>query len=181
MKKNIDIGKGTRGYVLIVALFYLVYGMMQIYNGLAAGIIPGLRGNLQIGFPAFGSYIPNAFPDVFSGIVLIVVGGILIKAMYMSYLGDEKFYGYFFVAWLLAMILMILNVLVVLADMLDIYYPLLWGASIDEGWSLAGDMWGIAPHIILGILLIMFYPRMKWVVRELSSVRYKTSLSRNKE
>ncbi|MCE4605961.1 MAG: hypothetical protein F7B59_01320, partial [Desulfurococcales archaeon] len=67
-----------------------------------------------------------------------------------------KAMGFLFVGWALGLILMILNVLVIFADVLDAYYPLLWGESV-EGWCLANDPWGISPYLILGIFAIPIY------------------------
>ncbi len=176
--KKLEIEKGEWLYILVISLLYIIYGIIQFYNGIVAWWLPWLGGNIQIGFEVLDTYIPNSFPDVFSGFVLITVGAVLLRAMHLNYIGDKKFYGYFFVGWLLAIVLMILNALVIFADILDVYYPLVWGESVEEGWTLAGDAWGIAPHLILGLLLLPFYPKMKGVLRELSSVRYETSLSK---
>ncbi|NIA10627.1 MAG: hypothetical protein GWP10_13095 [Nitrospiraceae bacterium] len=175
MEKEIE--KGSWIYILIISLLYLIYGIIQFYNGLVSWWIPWLGGNIQPGFNILDTYIPNTFPDVFSGFILIIVGALLIRAIYLNYINDERSFGFLFVGWLLAMVLMVLNLLVIFADMLDAYYPLVWGESIEEGWTLAGDTWGIAPHLILGLLLLPFYPKMKWMIKELSSIRYKTSLS----
>ena len=171
--------KGAWIYMLVISFLYLIYGVIQFYNGLVSWWLPWLGGNIQLGIHVFDAYIPNAFPDAFSGLVLATIGAILLRALYLSYINDKDFYGYLFVGWLLAVVLMSLNILVIFADVLDVYYPLIWGEGIEEGWSLAGDAWGIAPHLILGILLLPFYPRMKGVIEELSSVRYKTSLTKH--
>ena len=176
--EKLEIEKGNWIYILIISLLYLIYGIIQFYNGLISWWMPWLGKNIQLGLNVFDTHIPNTFPDVFSGFVLIIIGALLMRGVYLSYINDKKSFSFLFVGWLLGIILMILNLLVIFANILDIYYPLVWGESIEEGWTLAGDAWGIAPHLILGLLLLPFYPKMKSVLRELSSVKYKTSLSK---
>jgi len=175
--KKLEIGTKESIYIFILSLLYLVYGVLQFYNGLV-GWMPYLGENLQIGVPVLGTYIPFAFPSIFSGLALFTVGALLLKGVYMRHQGDEKYCGYVFVGWAMAMLLMALNILVIIADILDTYYPLVWGETIEEGWSLAGDAWGIAPHLILGLLLTPFYTRMKDILRELSPMKYRISLSK---
>jgi len=139
-------------YLTVIALGYILYGIIQFYNGVANIWSWKI---LQLGILIGGAYVPNAFPDAFSGIVLITVGGLFLKAQYLK---NKKYQGYLFVACSLAILLMLLNVLVILANILDAYYPLLWGETVEEGWVLAQDSWGIGPHIILGILLSPYYP-----------------------
>ena len=176
--ENMKIGKKESIYIFMISLLYLGYGIMQFYNGIIAWWLPWMGGSVQVGIPVLDTYIPNAFPDVFSGLVLLTVGVVLLRAVYLNHLGDEKYHGYLFVGWLLAIILMILNILVIIADILDAYYPLLWGEVIEEGWSLAGDAWGIAPHLILGLFLTPFYPKMKNILIELSPMKYKIGLAK---
>ena len=159
--------------ILIISLLYIIYGIVQFYNGIVAWWLPWLGGNIQLGIAVLDTYIPNAFPDVFSGFVLLTIGAVLLRGIHLKHLGNEKYYGHLFIGWLFAMILMILNILVLIADILDVYYPLVWGGEIEEGWSLARDAWGIAPHLILGILLTLFYPKMKSILRELSPMKYR--------
>jgi len=170
--KNMKIGTRANIYILMISILYLIYGIVQFYNGIVAWWLPWLGGSIQIGASILDTYIPNAFPDVFSGFVLLTVGAVLLKGVYLRYLGNEKYYGHIFVGWLLAMILMFLNILVIIADILDAYYPLIWGGGIEEGWSLAGDAWGIAPHLVLGLLLTPLYLRMKSILKELSPIKY---------
>ena len=179
--KNMKMGIGESIYILVISLLYLTYGVVQLYNGVIGWWLPWLGRTVQIGVPVLDTYIPNAFPDIFSGFVLLTVGAVLLRAAYLNHLGDEKYYGHLFVGWLLAMILMILNILVIVADILDVYYPLVWGGEIEEGWSLAGDAWGIAPHLVLGLLLTVFYPEMRGILRELSPMKYDLNQNKVKE
>ena len=172
---EMKIGKNEGYYILIMGILYLVYGILQVYNGLASSWIPWLPGNLQLGIPILGTYIPNTFPDFFSGLVLLTVGAILVKAVNLR--SGSKAYGFLFVGWLMAVILLTLNILIVSADILDAYYPLLWGGDV-AGWSLAEDPWGIGPHLVLGLLLLPLYPKMKGILEGLSSTMYKGSLKK---
>ena len=176
--ENMKVGKKESIYIFVVSFLYLGYGIMQFYNGIIAWWLPWLEGNVQVGIPVLDTYIPNTFPDVFSGLVLLTVGVVLLRAVYLNHLGDKKYHGYLFVGWVLAVILVILNILVIIADILDVYYPLVWGEMIEEGWSLARDAWGIAPHLILGLLLTPFYPKMKNILIELSPMKYKIGLAK---
>ena len=63
--------------------------------------------------------------------------------------------------------MLILNITVIIADILDVYYPSLWGETIEEGWALASDRWGIAPHLIIGIIALPIYWSVKDMIKEL--------------
>jgi hypothetical protein len=156
--KNDDLKISTnwKAYIIAVSALYLAYGLLQFYNGIVDWWLPWAGSEVQLGFKVLGTYIPNAFPDPFSGISLMIVGLILLRAIQLYRSDYAKGLGFLFVGWLLAVILMILNTLVIFADILDAYYPLVWGESV-EGWTLASDAWGIAPHLILGILAIPVY------------------------
>lgn len=169
--KKLKIGTNESIYIFIISLLYLVYGVLQFYNGMT-GWVSHLGGTLQIGVPVLGTYIPFVFPSIFSGLALFTVGALLLKGVYMWHQGDKKYRGYVFVGWAMAMLLMALNILVMVADILDTYYPLVWGGEVEEGWSLAGDAWGIAPHLVFGLLLVPFYPKMKGFLEELSPMKY---------
>jgi len=152
----------------IATLLYILYGSIQIYNGFVEWWVrwSGLK-TIQLGIKFAGTYIPNSFPEPFSGIFLIIIGLVFLKATYLYYKGIEKHRGYLLVGWILAMMMLILNIVVILADILDVYYPLLWGGEIGEGWTLAGDAWGIAPHLIIGIIVSPTYFSVKDLIREL--------------
>jgi len=153
---------------IIISLLYILYGIIQIYNGLIEWWITwaGLK-MFQLGIKVAGTYIPNSFPEPFSGIFLIVIGLVFFKAAYLYYKKNERYRGYLLVGWILAMMMLILNIVVILADILDVYYPLLWGGEIEEGWTLAGDTWGIAPHLIIGIIASPIYFSIKDLIKEL--------------
>lgn len=154
--------------VTIVAFLYIVYGVLQIYNGVIRWWITWLNlKSLQLGFRFAGTYIPNAFPEPFSGIFLIVISTVFLKATYLYYKGYEKHRGFLLIGWILSMMMLILNITVIVADILDIYYPLLWGGEIEGGWTLAEDAWGIAPHLIIGIIALPIYWSVKDMIKEL--------------
>jgi hypothetical protein len=156
-EKDLRISPIVRGYILIISILYIVYGLLQFYNGIGYTWIPWLGNEINLGVNVLDTYIPNAFPDPFSGLTLIIVGLILARSIQLYHRADYvKATGFLFVGWTLGVILMILNILIILADILDAYYPLIWGESV-EGWTLSSDPWGIAPHLIIGILLLPVY------------------------
>ena len=165
-----SISKNTNVYplVVLVSILYIVYGVLQIYNGIIVWWLTYLSLKpLQLGFSFNGVYIPNAFPEPFSGIFLIVISAVFLKATYLYYKGYEKHRGFLFMGWLLAMMMLVLNITVIVADILDVYYPLVWGGTVDEGWTLASDTWGIAPHLFIGIIALPIYWSIKDMIKEL--------------
>ncbi len=151
-----------------ISLLYIVYGVIQIYNGLVEWWLPwtGLP-ILQLGVKVAGAYVPNSFPEPFSGIFLVVIGGVFLKVVYLQSKGLEEYRGYLLAGWILAMIMLAVNATVIVADILDTYYPLLWGGKIEESWSLASDAWGLAPHLIVGILASPLYFAVRDLIQEL--------------
>ncbi len=151
-----------------ISFLYIVYGAIQVYNGVIDWWFPwaGLS-TLQLGIRLAGAYIPNSFPEPFSGIFLIVVGTVFLKAVYLQSKGLKEYRGYLLAGWILAMIMLAVNATVIVADILDTYYPLLWGEEIEEFWSLASDPWGLAPHLIVGILASPLYFAVRDLVQEL--------------
>jgi hypothetical protein len=157
-REALKISGGWKAYIFLIATLYLVYGSLQLYNGIIEWWLPWLGGEVQLGIKVLDTYIPYVFPDPFSGISLVIVGLILVKGVRLYQNGeDAKALGFLSVGWMLGIVLMILNILVIFANILDAYYPLLWGESIEEGWSLATDSWGIAPHLVLGVLALPVY------------------------
>ncbi len=152
----------------LISLLYIIYGAIQIYNGLIEWWLPwvGLEA-IQLGVEIAGAYIPNSFPEPFSGIFLIVIGAVFLKALYLNFKGLEEYRGFLLAGWILAMMLLAVNVVVIAADILDVYYPLLWGGEVEESWSLASDAWGLAPHLIIGLLALPLYFAVKDLVWEL--------------
>jgi len=153
---------------IVISFLYILYGLIQVYNGFVEWWLPwtGLE-KIQLGVKLAGAYIPNSFPEPFSGIFLIVIGLVFLKATYLYFKRDEKYRGYLLVGWILAIMMLVLNVVVILADILDTYYPLLWGEEVEEGWTLAGDAWGIAPHLVIGVIASPIYFAVKDLIREL--------------
>ncbi len=154
--------------VVLISILYIVYGVLQIYNGVIEWWLTYISLKpMQLGFSFNNAYIPNAFPEPFSGMFLIVISAVFLKATYLYYKGYEKHRGFLFIGWLLAMMMLVLNITVIVADILDIYYPLIWGGAIDGGWTLASDSWGIAPHLIIGIIALPIYWSIKDMIKEL--------------
>ena len=157
-------------YILasIVSILYPVYGAIQFYKGAVAWWFPWMGGEeIQLGVRVGEAYIPNAFPDPFSGIILIIIGAIFARSFYLSGRNPKLSEGFLLVGWILALLMLILNLVVLAADILDAYYPLLWGGEIEEPWTLGSDPWGISPHLILGLIAAPIYPKIKHLLKQL--------------
>jgi len=157
-------------YILtsILSILYLLYGVIQFYKGAVAWWIPWIEGDeIQLGVRIGEAYIPNAFPDPFSGIILIIIGAIFARSIYLSRRNPELSDGFLFTGWILALLMLILNLVVLAADILDTYYPLLWGGKIENPWTLESDPWGISPHLILGIIAAPIYWKIKPLLKQL--------------
>jgi len=156
-EEAVELSVWSRAYVLAVAALYLLYGLLQLYNGVVTWWLPWLGEPVELCASVLDACVPDAFPDPFSGLVLMLVGLMLARAVYLySRENYVKATGFLFAGWALGVILMILNALILLADILGAYYPLLLGGE-STGWSLASDPWGIAPHMVLGALLLPLY------------------------
>jgi len=148
-----------------LGILYVLYGFLQVYNGLISW---GLQGDvLQLGIEIYETSIPNVFPDVFSGVALTTTGLLFLTSTYHSLKKSEYYRGYIFAAWLLSILLMLLNIVELFASFIDAYYPFLLGYKPGE-WSLATDPWGIAPHLILGALAAPLYLVFRDFIRELT-------------
>jgi len=157
-------------YILasILSILYPVYGAIQFYKGAVAWWFPWMGGEeIQLGVRVGEAYIPNAFPDPFSGMILIVIGVIFARSIYLSKRNPGLADGFLFVGWILALLMLILNLVVLAADILDTYYPLIWGEEIEEPWTLESDPWGISPHLILGVIATPIYPKIKHLLKQL--------------
>ena len=153
-------------YIATLSALYLVYGALQFYNGLVDWWFPWVGSKINLGIDVLGTHIPNIFPDPFSGLSLIIVGLVFIEAIQLYYQSSYiKAAGFLFIGWFLGMILMALNALVIFANVLDAYYPLLWGEGVS-GWTLASDPWGIAPHLVIGVLAVPIY----WFARSVREI-----------
>jgi len=162
--------KDNSVYILasILSILYLLYGIIQFYEGTIAWWFPWIGGDeIQLGVKIGEAYIPNAFPDPFSGIILIIIGVIFARSIYLSKRNPGLADGFLFVGWILALLMLILNLVVLAADILDTYYPLIWGGKIDEPWTLGSDPWGISPHLILGIIATPIYWKIKPLLKQL--------------
>ncbi len=153
-------------YGAALGLLYIVYGIVQLYNGVANWWLGGEE-LLQLGVEALGTSIPNAFPDPFSGLALATVGLLFLASLYYCARGSAKYVGYLFAAWLLSTAMLALNVVEIVASILDAYYPLLYGGEPNYEWSLASDPWGVAPHLVLGLLSLPLYLNLRGFMREL--------------
>jgi len=157
-------------YILasILSILYPIYGAIQFYKGAVAWWLPWIGGEeVQLGVKVGDAYIPNTFPDPFSGIILIVIGVVFARSIYLSKRDPGLADGFLLVGWILALMMLILNLVVLAADILDTYYPLLWGGEIEEPWTLKSDPWGISPHLILGIIAAPIYPKIKHLLKQL--------------
>jgi len=153
---------------LILSILYPIYGAIQLYKGTVAWWLPWIGGGeIQLGVKAGDAYIPNIFPDPFSGIILIIIGVIFARSIYLSRRNPGLAEGFLLVGWILASSMFILNLVVLAADILDTYYPLLWGGEIEEPWTLGSDPWGISPHLILGVIAAPIHWRTKYLLKQL--------------
>ena len=153
---------------LILSILYPLYGAIQFYKGAVAWWLPWIRGKeIQLGVKVGDAYIPNTFPDPFSGIILIVIGVVFARSIYLSKKNPGLADGFLFMGWILALLMLILNLVVLAADILDTYYPLIWGGEIEEPWTLGSDPWGISPHLILGIIATPIYSMIKPLLKQL--------------
>jgi len=147
----------VKAYVLAIATLYVIYGLLQLYNGVISWWFPWVESRVNLSINVLDVHIPNIFPDPFSGLVLTLVGLMLVRSIQLH---NRRLYikatGFLFVGWVLGIVLMILNVLIIISDIIAAYYPLIWGSEV-EGWNLAADPWGISPHLLLGVLLIPLY------------------------
>ncbi len=150
----------------LLSVLYVIYGALQLYNGIADWWFPWMGGGAQLGFGLGESYVPNVFPDPFSGLALVVIGAIFARAFLLFVRREESSRGFLFVGWILALMMLILNLTVLLADILDTYYPLIWGGEV-EMWTLGTDPWGISPHLVLGAIAALIYPEIRDVLRQL--------------
>ncbi len=153
-------------YGAILGLLYIVYGIVQLYNG-AANWWLGREELLQLGVRVLGTCVPNAFPDPFSGLALITVGLLVLASLHHYTRRNAKYVGYLFAAWLLSTMMLALNVVEIVASILDAYYPLLYGGEPNYEWNIASDPWGVAPHLVLGLLSLPLYLDIKGFIREL--------------
>jgi len=157
-------------YGAVLGTLYVLYGIIQVYNGVCSWWLGG-GAKAQLGMEVKGVVIPNAFPDPFSGFALITTGLLFLSALYYSARDGRGYKGYLLAGWMLAVVMMALNVIEIASSMLTAYYPVLLGEE-PETWSLAEDPWGVAPHMVLGLLALPLYVELKGMLRELFPRRY---------
>jgi hypothetical protein len=154
-----------RIYKVLLGLFYTFYGLLQIYNGILAIFTSGSP--IQFGIEINNVFVPNVFSDPFAGLGLVTVGALLFYAAYYDLHDKNRSQGYLLAAWILAISLLLLNVVEFVANILDAYYPLVFGLEPNYIWSLDSDAWGISPQLVLGIFMLPFYFKLKLLIREL--------------
>ena len=88
------------------------------------------------------------------------------KSLYLYCRGDYRYKGFLFIGWMLSLMMLALNIIVLLADVLDAYYPAILGGEIS-GWTLESDPWGIAPHSVLGLIALPLYYEVRDMIKEL--------------
>ena len=82
----------------ILSILYPIYGAIQFYKGAVAWWLPWIGGEeIQLGVKVGDAYIPNTFPDPFSGIILIIIGVIFARSIYLSKRKPELADGFLFV------------------------------------------------------------------------------------
>ncbi len=151
-------------YYLTLSILYIFYGLVQTLNGLVSivSIEP-----IQICIKLGSICIPNIFPDFFAGVSLLTIGLLFITTLYYHRVDKKKSEGYLLVGWILAVLLFILNILEIAANILDAYYPIIFGKEPNFIWSLSTDPWGFAPQLLLGILSLPIYSSIKSYLTEL--------------
>ena len=77
-------------------------------------------------------------------------------ALISNYFRENKIdgWGFLIVGVILSVALAFLNILIVLADAIEAYYPLLWGQKPNESWNILTDEWMFNPMMILGVLIL---------------------------
>ena len=165
-KELMEISLRKIVYIITVSVLYIIYGALQFYNGLVDWWFPWIGSKINLGINVYGIQVPNIFPDPFSGLSLIIVGLVLIRSIQLYHNSKYvKAVSFLFAGWFLGITLMVLNVSVIFADVLGAYYPLIWGESV-EGWTLANDPWGAAPHLVIGVLITPMY----WFTRAVKDI-----------
>ncbi|MCD6563484.1 MAG: hypothetical protein J7K23_06160 [Thermoproteales archaeon] len=160
-------------YTLLIGDMYLFFGFVQFLNGLSSIFLGFIPFNTCISVS--GICIPNIFPDVFSGIALLTTGLLFVSSLYFYGRDVIKAKGYFLVGWILAILMLGLNIVEILSNILDAYYPILFGGEPNFVWSICEDSWGIAPHLLLGLLILPMYFENKIYLSELFPKKfYKT-------
>ena len=179
--ENVEFGKFCRlaaAYSAAVAVLYLAYGLYEFIVGATSWWMPWIRlPELQLGFPLYANvdreivavYVPKVIVDPFAGLVLLVVSLVFAKASVSLFRKRVDGWSFTTVGLLLAGALFVLNVLIVLADWMDAYYPLLWSGEPNSAWSILTDDWMFNPMMILFVLalpLTAVYLKKEEFIRE---------------
>ena len=151
--------RGLIIYLLIVGILYLVYGFLEFIKGVIAWWLPWIKFpvaelSATIRFNNIRLNIPNLIADPFAGLVLIFTSLVYFRAV--TYFRENKIdgWGFLIVGVILSVALAFLNILIVLADAIEAYYPLLWGQKPNESWNILTDEWMFNPMMILGVLIL---------------------------
>ncbi|MCW4010744.1 MAG: hypothetical protein NWF05_09015 [Candidatus Bathyarchaeota archaeon] len=94
MGLNMKIGRSIAAYSLIVGLFYLVFGLLELVNGLSQTF--GLKWAITAVNPAIVS------PDIFSGVTLAIIGLIFLFGVRPQWMANKDAASYLAVGTLLA-------------------------------------------------------------------------------
>ncbi len=150
-------------YVSIIGILYILYGIIQVLNGFSS--IFSLGELYVMCLKVSDMCIPNIFPDIFSGIGLLTIGILFVYSLYHK--EETKSAGYLLVGWILGILLLGLNIVEIVSNIIDAYYPIIFGREPNFDWSLSTDGWGIAPHIILGLFILPLYYKYREQLAEL--------------
>ena len=148
-------------YSAIIALLYLIYGVLEVIYGMISWWLPWIElPEIQLGITLSVPgdketsyiYIPKIIADPFAGLILVFVSMIFMKASINLFRTKVEGWSFITVGLLLSSALFTLNVLIVLANGADVYYPMLWGEVPEEEWNVLADEWMFNP------MMVMFMP-----------------------
>jgi len=98
--------------------------------------------------------VPKIIADPFAGLVLVFVSMIFMKASINLFRTKVDGWSFITVGLLLSGVLFTLNILIVLADGADVYYPMLWGEVPEEEWNILTDEWMFNPMMVIFMITI---------------------------
>ena len=150
-------------YSAIIALLYLIYGVLEVIYGVISWWLPWIKlPKIQLGIILSISegketlyvYIPKIIADPFAGLILVFMSMIFIKASINLFKMKIEGWSFITVGLLLSGALFILNLLIVLANGASVYYPMLWGETPEESWNILTDEWMFNPMMTIFVLAI---------------------------
>jgi len=150
-------------YSMVIALLYLTYGVLEVIYGMISWWLPWIElPKIQLGitlsFPGNGEKpyicVPKIIADPFAGLVLVFVSMVFMKASINLFKTKIEGWSFITVGLLLSGALFTLNILIVLANGADVYYPMLWGEVPEEDWNILTDEWMFNPMMMIFILTI---------------------------